>query len=66
MGHPCKKSFKIYNVCKIDFIAGTYDSVRFFKEPKDAELLCGDLTMEYAEAQSVMFIVEYCDRSSIS
>jgi len=59
------KSFKVYSVSKIDFINRTYDSVKFFKDPKDAESLRGDLNLEYAESESIIFIVEYCDRSDI-
>jgi len=64
MSYPYK-TFMVYSVCKIDFKNKTYDNIRFFKAPKDAELLRGDLATQEAENPDVMFVVEYCDRSEI-
>lgn len=66
MTHPSKESFMVFSVCRIDFKGSSYDHIRFFKVPKDAELLRDDLNLKHAEDEGVMYIVEHCKRSEVS
>jgi hypothetical protein len=65
MAHPNAKSFKVYAVCRVDFDNKIYDHIRFFKTPRDAELLRDDLSLKHVDEEGVMFVVEYCDRSHV-
>ena len=59
------KDFKVYSVCRIDFKEGTYDSERFFNDAEDAENFRDDLIAKSVDNQDILYIVEYCNRSTV-